>query len=98
MAHREPLTAEQQAMVLANLGLARKVAGRIVRGHPRRDFDDVFAGACIGLMLAAQKFAPSRGCAFSTLAWPWVREYAWIECKRLCRRPPRACAAPARDR
>lgn len=37
------------------------------------DEDDLFQIGCIGLIKAAEKFDPARGCEFSTLASRWIR-------------------------
>lgn len=64
------LTAEQQAVVAANLGLV----GRVVKpGMP--GYEDAFQNGVLGLARAAQKFDPAKGFAFSTYATFWIKRY-----------------------
>lgn len=59
------------AMVAENLGLVHQVAN----GYRRRglDRDDLVNEGVLGLMRAAEKFDPSRGFKFSTLAVRCIR-------------------------
>ena len=38
-------------------------------------FDDVFQAALEGLCVAVDKYRPETGCAFTTCATPWIRNY-----------------------
>lgn len=58
-------TVEQR--VTANLPLARFIAARYAR-RGGESFDDLYQVACLGLVLAAQRFDPGRGFTFSTYA------------------------------
>lgn len=72
--HVAPLTPEQQALVLQWKPLACKIARQFspnARGH---DWDDVESWAMEGLVLAAQRFDPTRGIRFNTYAWAWIRQ------------------------
>lgn len=63
------MTAE--ALIVENLGLVHQVANRYrCRGLDR---EDVVGEGVVGLMRAAEKFDPSRGFKFSTLAVPAIR-------------------------
>jgi RNA polymerase sigma-B factor len=58
--------AEHDDLVLHHTPLARSLAQRFVaRGHSREDLEQV---AMVGLVMAANRFDPSRGTAFSTYA------------------------------
>lgn len=59
-------TVEQR--VADNLGLARKAAGHYARRSRLAEFDDLYQVACLGLVLAAQRYDPSRS-AFTTFAY-----------------------------
>lgn len=65
-----PLTADQAAMVEANLGLIGWILGR--RRTPPDEWDDSFQDAVIGLARATQLFDPKRGFTFATYARPWI--------------------------
>lgn len=59
-------TKDKEQMIIDHLGLAGMVARKYIGA--KREYDDLFQVGCIGLMKAADKFDPSRGFAFSTLA------------------------------
>jgi RNA polymerase sigma factor (sigma-70 family) len=88
---RQPLralTAEEQQLVLDNLGLARKEANRIAgilaarmpfnarkRVIFQQFYEDLEQAGVTGLCVAAQRFDPSRGFKFSSFACWWIRGY-----------------------
>ncbi|MBQ6266592.1 MAG: sigma-70 family RNA polymerase sigma factor [Clostridia bacterium] len=53
-----------------NLGLVHACAARF-RGRGV-EYDDLFQAGCVGLVKAADRFDPARGCAFSTYAVPVI--------------------------
>jgi RNA polymerase primary sigma factor len=64
-------TAAKEALIAANLGLVRSVAGQYAgRGVP---FEDLVQEGVIGLARAAQRFDHRRGLKFSTYAVWWIR-------------------------
>lgn len=64
------MTADREAFVENNLGLAhacaRRYAGRGI------DYDDLFQAGCLGLVKSAESFDESRGLRFSTYAVPVI--------------------------
>jgi len=63
------MTADQQALAEAHRGIAGMVAGRYARHlHCSDAQPELFGVACLALCLAAQRFDPRRGFAFSTYA------------------------------
>ena len=70
------LTARQQRLAEAHQALAYHAADYyaercpVIRRLPR---DDRVGAAMLGLSVAAQRFDPRRGVAFSTVAMPWMR-------------------------
>lgn len=70
------LTARQRRLAEANQALAYHAADYyaercpVIRRLPR---DDRVGAALLGLSVAAQRFDPRRGVAFSTVAMPWMR-------------------------
>lgn len=61
----------KQTLVKANLRLALKHAVKFSR-HSHCNFEDLLAEANMGLMLAIEKFDPSKGFRFSTYAEHWI--------------------------
>ena len=81
-----PLTADEQKLVLDNLGLARQGAWRMAvanaairreikgfRRYAEQFYDDFYDAAVIGLCVAAQRWDPSQGFTFGTYAFPTIR-------------------------
>ena len=73
----------RDALVTAHLPLARQLAGWYAgRGQAREDLEQV---ACLGLVLAAERFDPTHGTAFHSFAVPTIlgelrrhfRDHAW---------------------
>jgi RNA polymerase sigma factor (sigma-70 family) len=58
--------------VTANLRLVHAVARRYAKRR-YNDYDDLVAAGNIGLVIAAQRYKPELGNAFSTFAYPWIR-------------------------
>ncbi len=83
----------RDALVLANLELARRYAARIVRVCGMVEYeDDAISEANVGLLEAAKRFDPSRGTSFSTYARWWVRRQVllFIELNKYAVRQSRA--------
>src|SRR5438309_4395427 len=76
-----------------NEPLVQSIASRAIgRAHYGMEREDLLQEGRLGLLHAARKFDPSRGCCFSTSAATWVRH--WIgraieEQSRLIRIPSR---------
>lgn len=72
------LTAEQERsatpaqLVEHNLRLVISIAKRYI--GRALELDDLIQEGNIGLERAARKFDPARGCKFSTMATPWIRQ------------------------
>lgn len=68
-----------------NLGLVSMLAGRRKRGKsaPINDFEDVVAEGKVGLMVAIDRFDPTRGTMFSTPATCWINQhiYSYLDSK-----------------
>lgn len=63
---------DRDAMVLKNLGLVHRAAGRYLgRGLDR---DDLVNEGVVGLMKAVERFDPDRGFRFSTYATYWIHQ------------------------
>jgi len=60
-------------LVLAHRPLVRAMARRYTR--PGVSLEDLEAEGCVGLLVAARRFDPSRGAQFSTYAKWWVRAH-----------------------
>lgn len=64
------LSPEQAALVEKNYRLVWSVVNRFRFHHSEKE--DLFQSGCIGLIMAAKKFDPERGFAFSTFAVPYI--------------------------
>lgn len=64
--HEQPLTPTEQALVAANTGLAYSIVRKRFPSSPFHD--DLIQEALLGIMEAARRFDPERGCRFSTYA------------------------------
>lgn len=63
----------RNALVEANYRLVGKIAtGYIGCGVP---IEDLYQEGCMGLLIAASKYDPSKKCRFSTYATPWIYKY-----------------------
>lgn len=60
-------------LVECNLRLVWRLALQLRPAHSALTLCDLFQEGCVGLMRAARKFDPDRGCRFSTCAVPWIR-------------------------
>ncbi len=71
-----PLTASQQRLVLANLGLVGVHLKRFVRSLRDRgrdsEWDDLFQEGCLGLIHAARTYRPKSGISFPAYALPRI--------------------------
>jgi RNA polymerase primary sigma factor len=87
------------ALVTSNLRLVASVARRFTgRGVP---LEDLVQSGTLGLMTAAKRFDPRRGCAFGTFAVWWIRQACGRTVQdqaRLIRVPVHALAAAYRAR
>lgn len=63
---------ERDRLVVENYGLA--VAIVMQYGHQVQRIEDLMGAAMLGLCIAAERFDPSKGCAFSTYAPQWIRK------------------------
>lgn len=81
-----PLTREEWPLVEDNLGLVRMVANKIAWGrfgrnapgnkgvlYIRQIYEDLYAAGVMGLIIAAQRYDPSRENTFGTWAVWWIR-------------------------
>lgn len=67
-----PLTDAQARLVAAHAGWASAGAQkRLPKYASLLTFDDLQSAAHMGLMQAARRFDPARGCTFKTYAMPW---------------------------
>jgi RNA polymerase sigma-B factor len=62
--------ADREELISSHLPLARRLAARYVR--TQEPFDDLYQVACVGLLIAANRFDPSRGVAFTAFAVPTI--------------------------
>lgn len=69
--HFDPLTAEQQQLVVDNLEVARRLSWQ-ARSQYR---DDAYQEAVIGLMAAARSYDPDAGVAFKSWAYTKAQGY-----------------------
>ena len=66
--------AERDELVMNYLPLIRYVVGRMAVTPPSGlDYDDITSFGIFGLIDAAEKFDPSKGCSFQTYAVPRIR-------------------------
>lgn len=71
----EERIAARNKIVEENSGLVGKVINdRFTRAIGKFEYRDLFQYGNEGLITAAEKFDPSRGCRFSTLAYWWIRQ------------------------
>jgi RNA polymerase sigma factor (sigma-70 family) len=74
----QELTADQQAMVEANLGLAGWAVNRYASHLPQTGStytqEDAYQDAIFGLVTAVRKYNPDLGFTFSTYAHAWLRQ------------------------
>lgn len=66
-------------LVKSYIPLAAKLAWQYHSSFNQADFDDIFQGACIGLIDAAARFDSSRNANFATYAIPWIRKHIFDE-------------------
>jgi len=64
---------DKEFFILSNLGLVGWIA--IKYQKQGLDFDDLIQEGILGLIKAIEKFDPSRGYKFSTMAVPWIRSF-----------------------
>lgn len=71
-----PLSDAQRGLVEAHLDWAVSGARKYARRYGRLlEFDDLVSAAQYALVIAAQRFDPSRGLSFKTYAMPWTESY-----------------------
>lgn len=63
---------KRDALIQANLGLARKIAHRFAV-RTNMDYEEIESSAMIGLIKAIDRFDESRGKAFSSFAVPYIQ-------------------------
>ena len=68
-------TAAAARLVEENRGLAAKVAHQHLNRCGSFELDDLIQEGCLGILRAAATFDGSRGVAFTTYCWPWVRQH-----------------------
>lgn len=68
-ANREPLTPDQQALVLANRALARWYAYKVRRRHPGMPLDEIAQVCDLALCRAVQRHDPDRGTLSTAMGW-----------------------------
>jgi RNA polymerase sigma factor (sigma-70 family) len=68
--NHENTPSEADKIVCGNTRLVHKVAQKY---RHLADYDELVAEGNIGLVIAAQRFNPKLGNAFSTFAYPWIR-------------------------
>ena len=80
----DPLTASERKMVEKNAGLVYSIATqkRLKHNLGHAVFDDITQAGFLGLMRAAQKFDPTRGNKFSTVAMIWIKSKISHELRR----------------
>lgn len=77
-----PLTDDERKLVEENLGLAVDVAKRFNIVPSRRCVEDLVQSAVLGLVMAAQRFDPTRNLRFSTYAHVYAKCKVLEECHR----------------
>jgi RNA polymerase sigma factor (sigma-70 family) len=72
----QPLTDAQRKVVTDNMGLVHRLVRMFLaqRPHLQHMREDLVQEGTMGLIRAAQDYQESRGCAFSTYAWDWIRK------------------------
>ena len=68
----QPSTQLRNQLVQLNLGLVRKEAHCWVN-HSTESFEDLLQVGTLGLIRAIERFAPTKGSAFSSFAVPYIR-------------------------
>ncbi len=63
----------RNALVEANQGLVISIVKKYANGHV--PIEDLIQEGNLGLIVAAERFDPERGCQFSTYAVWWIRDY-----------------------
>lgn len=72
--HIEPCNAARDELIVTHLGHARRIVRKIASQlPPHLDRDDLMSAAVIGLIMAAERFDPSRGVQFLTFAEQRIR-------------------------
>jgi RNA polymerase sigma factor (sigma-70 family) len=61
----------REGLILSNLGLVFKLAGRFSR-RPQQ-YQEMVSDGCLGLLRAVDKYDPSRGVKFSTYAYSVIK-------------------------
>lgn len=64
-----------EKMIESNIGLIHKLAGKMYFKNPQFCYEDLFQEGIFGLIRAIQKFDCTKGCRFSTYAYPWIRSF-----------------------
>jgi RNA polymerase sigma factor for flagellar operon FliA len=69
-----PANAFRDELIISHLPLAKQITGKIsAKLPPHVDRDDLMSAAIIGLIMAAERFDPSRGVQFRTFADQRIR-------------------------
>lgn len=68
-----PSTQLRNQIAIANSGLVRKVAHRLVKQLNNVDFDDLFQVGFIGLVRSIERYNPALNTLFSSYAVPFIR-------------------------
>ena len=79
----QPLTKEQQLLVVKNMPLAENLAKRYagLGRYKGIAMEDLQQEAFVGLCEAAARYDASRGADFKTYAYPWCRKYILMAIK-----------------
>jgi RNA polymerase primary sigma factor len=64
-----------EALLTLNRRLLCKTASAFLSRSGTLEFDDLLQEGSLGLLHAASRFDPERGCRFSTYATPWIRQH-----------------------
>lgn len=76
------MTEDQTRLVEENTNLVWEIVHRYFKPTRSQTKEDLFQAGCIGLIGAAKRFDPSKGCEFSTYAHKGIRNSIWTQLNR----------------